>query len=127
LESSLNVWQETKEQLDSLATNYTGRLADDIQADLDALDPNSESYQADLASLNEEKTTYNSFVISYNTLAGIVNEHVATVEDNGVSLNTAEQQYEEALAIEQAILSEELNSPNLSVEALAELRSILGL
>ena len=127
LESSLNVWRETKEQLDSLANNYTGRLADDIQADLDALDPNSESYQADLSSLNEEKTTYNSFVLSYNTLVGIVNEHVATVEDNRVSLNTAKQQYEETFAIEQAILSEELNSPNLSVEALAELWSILGL
>ena len=127
LESSLNVWRETKEQLDSLATNYTGRLADDIQADLDALDPDSESYQADLASLEEEKTTYNAFVLSNNTLAGIVNEDVAAVEANGVSLSTAEQQYEEALAIEQAILSEELNSPNLSVEALAELRSILGL
>ena len=61
MESSLNVWQETKEQLDSLATNYTGRLADDIQADLDALDPDSESYQADLASLNEEKTTLQFF------------------------------------------------------------------
>ena len=60
-------------------------------------------------------------------MAGIVNEDVATVEANRVSLSTAEQQYEEALAIEQAILSEELNSPNLSVEALAELRSLLDL
>ena len=34
---------------------------------------------------------------------------------------------QEALAIEQTILSEELNSPNLSVEALAELRSLLDL
>ena len=127
LESSLNVWQETKEQLDSLVNNYTGRLADDIKADLDALDPDSETYQADLASLEEEKTTYNAFVLSNNTLAGIVNEDVATVEANRVSLSTAEQQYEEALAIEQAILSEELNSPNLSVEALAELRSLLDL
>ena len=127
LESSLNVWRETKEQLDSLANNYTGRLADEIQADLDALDPDSETYQADLASLDEEKTTYNAFVLSYNTLAGILNEHVAAVEANRVSLSSAEQQYEEALAIEQAILSEELNSPNLSVEALAELRSLLDL
>ena len=127
LESSLNVWRETKEQLDSLVNNYTGRLADDIKADLDALDPDSETYQADLASLEEEKTTYNAFVLSNNTLAGIVNEDVATVEANRVSLSTAEQQYEEALAIEQTILSEELNSPNLSVEALAELRSLLDL
>jgi hypothetical protein len=127
LESSLNVWRATKEQLDSLVNNYTGRLADDIKADLDALDPDSETYQADLASLEEEKTTYNAFVLSYNTLAGIVNEDVATVEANRVSLSTAEQQYEEALAIEQTILSEELNSPNLSVEALAELRSLLDL
>ena len=127
LESSLNVWRETKEQLDSLVNNYTGRLADDIKADLDALDPDSETYQADLASLEEEKTTYNAFVLSNNTLAGIVNEDVATVEANRVSLSTAEQQYEEALAIEQAILSEELNYPNLSVEALAELRSLLDL
>ena len=127
LESSLNVWRETKEQLDSLVNNYTGRLADDIKADLDALDSGSETYQADLASLEEEKTTYNAFVLSNNTLAGIVNEDVATVEANRVSLSTAEQQYEEALAIEQTILSEELNSPNLSVEALAELRSLLDL
>ena len=93
LESSLNVWRETKEQLDSLVNNYTGRLADDIKADLDALDPDSETYQADLASLEEEKTTYNAFVLSNNTLAGIVNEDVATVEANRVSLSTAEQQY----------------------------------
>jgi len=127
LESSLNIWRETKEQVDSLVNNYTGRLADEIKADLDALDPDSETYQADLASLEEEKTTYNAFVLSNNTLAGILNEDVAAVEANRVSLSSAEQQYEEALAIEQAILSEELNSPNLSVEALAELRSLLDL
>ena len=127
LESSLNVWRETKEQLDSLVNNYTGRLAGDIKADMDALDPDSETYQADLASLEEEIKTYNAFALSANTLVGIVNEDLATVEANRVSLSTAEQQYEEALAIEQTILSEELNSPNLSVEALAELRSLLDL
>ena len=123
LESSLNVWRETKEQLDSLVTNYTGRLADDIKADLDALDSGSETYQADLASLEEEKTTYNAFVLTYNSLADIVNEDVASIDSDKVSLSNAQKQYEEALAMEQTILSEELNSPNLSVEALAELRS----
>tara|TARA_B110000208_G_scaffold183393_1_gene236078 strand:- start:391 stop:1140 length:750 start_codon:yes stop_codon:yes gene_type:complete len=127
LESSLNVWRETKEQLDSLVTNYTGRLADDIKADLDALDPDSETYQADLASLEEEKTTYNAFVLTYNSLADIVNEDVASIDSDKVSLSNAQKQYEEALAMEQTILSEELNSPNLSVEALAELRSLLDL
>ena len=127
LESSLNVWRETKEQLDSLVTNYTGRLADDIKADLDALDSGSETYQADLASLEEEKTTYNAFVLTYNSLADIVNEDVASIDSDKVSLSNAQQQYEEALAMEQTILSEELNSPNLSVEALAELRSLLDL
>mgnify|MGYP001432905202 FL=1 len=127
LESSLNVWRETKEQLDSLVTNYTGRLADDIKADLDALDSGSETYQADLASLEEEKTTYNAFVLTYNSLADIVNEDVASIDSDKVSLSNAQKQYEEALAMEQTILSEELNSPNLSVEALAELRSLLDL
>ena len=127
LESSLNVWRETKEQLDSLVNNYTGRLADDIKADLDALDPDSETYQADLASLEEEKTTYNAFVLTYNSLADIVNEDVASIDSDKVSLSNAQKQYEEALAMEQTILSEELNSPNLSVEALAELRSLLDL
>ena len=127
LESSLNVWRETKEQLDSLVTNYTGRLADDIKADLDALDSGSETYQADLASLEAEKTTYNAFVLTYNSLADIVNEDVASIDSDKVSLSNAQQQYEEALAMEQTILSEELNSPNLSVEALAELRSLLDL
>ena len=127
LESNLNIWRETKEQYFSLVNNYTGRLAGDIKADMDALDPDSETYQADLASLEEEIKTYNAFALSANTLVGIVNEDLATVEANRVSLSTAEQQYEEALAIEQTILSEELNSPNLSVEALAELRSLLDL
>ena len=127
LESSLNVWRETKEQLDSLVNNYTGRLADDIKADLDALDSGSETYQADLASLEEEKTTYNAFVLTYNSLADIVNEDVASIDSDKVSLSNAQKQYEEALAMEQTILSEELNSPNLSVEALAELRSLLDL
>jgi hypothetical protein len=127
LESSLNVWRETKEQLDSLVNNYTGRLADDIKAGLDALDPDSETYQADLASLEAEKTTYNAFVLTYNSLADIVNEDVASIDSDKVSLSNAQQQYEEALAVEQTILSEELNSPNLSVEALAELRSLLDL
>ena len=127
MESSLNVWRETKEQLDSLVNNYTGRLADDIKADLDALDSGSETYQADLASLEEEKTTYNAFVLTYNSLADIVNEDVASIDSDKVSLSNAQKQYEEALAMEQTILSEELNSPNLSVEALAELRSLLDL
>ena len=94
---------------------------------MDSLDINSETYQTDLARLTEEKSVYNTFVDQANALAKLVNDNVDMFEAKQESLDLAEQDYSDAQLKEQSLLSNELGSPDLSEDALSELRSLLGL
>jgi hypothetical protein len=127
LESSVTVWKEAKEDYDNYSSAYDGRSPEKIQVDLDSLDINSETYQTDLARLTEEKSVYNTFVDQANALAKLVNDNVDMFEAKQESLDLAEQDYSDAQLKEQSLLSNELGSPDLSEDALSELRSLLGL
>lgn len=127
LESSVTVWKDAKEVYDSHSSAYDGRPPEEIQVDLDSLDINSETYQTDLARLTEQKSVYNTFVDQANALAKLVNDNVDMFEAKQESLDFAEQDYSDALLKEQSLLSNELGSPDLSEDALSELRSLLGL
>jgi hypothetical protein len=127
LESSVTDWKDAKEVYDKHISNYDGRSPKEIQVDLDSLDKNSETYQSDLARFTEEKSVYNTFVDQANALAKLVNDYVDVFEGKEGSLNFAEKDFGDALLKEQSLLSNELGSPNLSEDALSELRGLLGL
>jgi len=127
LEKSTTIWTQAKEKLDAFFKSYDGRSSEDIQADLNALDISSDSYFDDKANLEKEKSAFNAFVMSYNNLVGVVNDAVSNFDSSKELLKNAQDEYQKVLAEEQNILADELDSPDLSEEALEQLRSLLDL
>tara|TARA_B110000503_G_scaffold23380_1_gene36539 strand:- start:191 stop:1021 length:831 start_codon:yes stop_codon:yes gene_type:complete len=127
LEDVTTTWVEQKSQLDTFRSTYTARPPEEIKADLESLDPNSDTYQADLQKLEAEKIEYNAFVIEENKLVEILNNTVSIFKSTEDELAQAEANYSLKLEQEKQILSESLEAESLSDQALFDLRKMLGL
>lgn len=127
LEDVTATWVEQKSQLDTFRSTYTGRPPEEIKADLESLDPKSDTYQADLQKLEAEKIEYNAFVIEENKLVEILNNTVSIFKSTEDELAQAEANYSLKLEQEKQILSESLEAESLSDQALFDLRKMLGL
>ncbi len=91
---------------------YTGRGSEEIQADIDALDESSDSYDDDLARLNAE-------------LAAAVN-HENDLIDLAETSNRAGEAYDQAQDEATDALDEVAGAADLSDDALAGLRALLA-
>ena len=127
LEDVTATWVEQKSQLDTFRSTYTARPPEEIKADLESLDPNSDTYQADLQKLEAEKIEYNAFVIEENKLVEVLNNTVSIFKSTEDELAQAEANYSLKLEQEKQILSESLDAESLSDQALFDLRKMLGL
>lgn len=106
--------------LAALGSSYTGRSTTDIDTDIAALDPTATDYQASLDALNAERTA----AAEYEAEQALKTTAVAEAE---AALIAAQEAAAAAAATEDDALLAAADGRSLSPEAIAYLRSKLGL